>query len=212
MSARKQQKDDFTRVFVAVASDSPKVLGYYALNVHAVVTDDLGVDRPRRVPNTGTLPALYLSMIAVDRSWQGKGLGSDLAVDALSCARNVSGEVGLKLVVLDVIDDGGDEAFARRMEFYCRLGFRSLKEQQPDIIELLDTCREGISGNAFRIRALHLRRVQVPEPRISAAPKPRVIESTDLGYAPVFQLLALLEWRNDWLLQPTLRPRRILPA
>lgn len=108
LSARKQQKDDFTRVF-AVAHGSPRVLGYYALNAHAVATDDLGADRPRRAPNTGTVPALYLSMIAVDRSWQGKGLGSDLAIDALSRALNVSGEVGLKLEVLDVIADGGDE-------------------------------------------------------------------------------------------------------
>ncbi len=44
-SARKQQKDDFTRVFVAVAEESPKVLGYYALNAHAVATDDLGPAR-----------------------------------------------------------------------------------------------------------------------------------------------------------------------
>ena len=89
--------------------ESPEVLGYYALNAHAVATDDLGADRPRRAPRTGTIPALYLSMIAVDRTQQGKGLGSDLAVDALGRARNVAGEVGLKLVVLDVIDDGGDE-------------------------------------------------------------------------------------------------------
>ena len=70
LSARKQQKDDFTRVFVAVAAESPRVLGYYALNAHAVATCDLGADRPRRAPNTGSIPALYLSMIAVDRSWQ----------------------------------------------------------------------------------------------------------------------------------------------
>ena len=37
-SARKQQKDDFTKGFVAVAEGSPKVLGYYALNAHAVAT------------------------------------------------------------------------------------------------------------------------------------------------------------------------------
>ena len=45
-SARKQQKDDFTRVFVAVAEGSPRVFGYYALNAHAVATGELGADRP----------------------------------------------------------------------------------------------------------------------------------------------------------------------
>ncbi len=131
LSARKQQKDDFTRVFVAVAEGSPEVLGYYALNAHAVATDELGADRPRRAPRTGSIPALYLSMIAVDERRQGMGLGSDLAVDALGRALSVAGEVGLKLVVLDVIDDGGEDVFARRMAFYRRLGFRSL-EDRPD--------------------------------------------------------------------------------
>ena len=141
LSARKQQKDDFTRVFVAVAQGSPRVLGYYALNAHAVATGDLGADRPRRAPNTGSIPALYLSMIAVDRSWQGKGLGSDLAVDALSRARNVSDEVGLKLVVLDVIDDGGNEVFARRAEFYRRLGFRSFQDRPERMFITIGTIR-----------------------------------------------------------------------
>jgi len=140
-SARKRQKDDFTRVFVAVAEGSPKVLGYYALNAHAVATGELGADRPRRAPNTGSIPALYLSMIAVDRSRQGKGLGSDLAVDALGRARNVAAEVGLKLVVLDVIGDGGNEAFARRMEFYRRLGFQSFRDRPERMFITIDTIR-----------------------------------------------------------------------
>ncbi|MCY4467145.1 MAG: GNAT family N-acetyltransferase [Thiotrichales bacterium] len=140
-TARKQQKDDFTRVFVAVDEGSPKVLGYYALNAHAVATADLGADRSRRAPNTGSIPALYLSMIAVDRSQQGKGLGSDLAVDALGRARSVAGEVGLKLVVLDVIDDGGKEVFARRGEFYRRLGFQSFQDRPDRMFITIDTIR-----------------------------------------------------------------------
>ncbi|MCE2494177.1 MAG: GNAT family N-acetyltransferase [Alphaproteobacteria bacterium] len=79
--------------------------------------------------------------IAVDRSWQGKGLGSDLAIDALSRARSVAGEVGLKLVVLDVIEDGGKEAFMRRMEFYRRLGFRSFKDRPERMFITIDTIR-----------------------------------------------------------------------
>jgi len=140
-SARKQQKDDFTRVFVAVADGSPRILGYYALNAHALTTGDLGADRPPRAPRSGSIPALYLSMIAVDRYWQGKGLGSDLAIDALARARNVADEVGLKLVVLDVIDDGGNEAFVRRMAFYRRLGFQSFQDRPERMFLTIDTIR-----------------------------------------------------------------------
>ena len=146
LSARKRQKDDFTRVFVAVAEGSSRILGYYALNAHAVATDDLGADRPRRAPNSGSIPALYLSMIAVDRSRQGRGLGSDLAIDALSRALNVAGEVGLKLVVLDVIDDGGNEAFVRRREFYRRLGFQNFQDRPERMFIAVDTIR-AMFGN-----------------------------------------------------------------
>ena len=141
LSARKQQKDDFTRVFVAVAEGSPEVLGYYALNAHAVATEELRANRPRRAPRTGSIPALYLSMIAVDERRQGMGLGSDLAVDALGRALAVAGEVGLKLVVLDVIDDDGEDAFARRMAFYRRLGFRSLEDRPARMFITIDTIR-----------------------------------------------------------------------
>ena len=140
-SARKQQKDDFIRVFVAVAKASPRVLGYYALNAHAVATDDLGADRPRRAPRSGRIPALYLSMIAVDESRQGKGLGSDLAVDALGRARGVADKIGLKLVILDVIEDGGNDVFERRMAFYRRLGFQSFQDRPERMFITIDTIR-----------------------------------------------------------------------
>jgi len=142
LSAKKQQRDDFTRVFVAVAEGLPRILGYYALNAHAILLGELGTDRLRRVPNTGRIPALSLSMIAVDRSWQGKGLGSDLAIDALNRARNVADEVGLKLIVLDVIDDGGHDTFARRREFYRRLGFQSFQDRPERMFITLDTIRK----------------------------------------------------------------------
>lgn len=128
-SVREKQQDDCTRAFVPVAQDSPWVLDYCALNAHAVATKGLGADQPRRAPSTGTVPALHLSTMAIDRSWQGKGYGADLAVDALNRVRNVSSEMGIKLVVLDEIYDGGDEALTRRMKFCRRIGIQGLKDR-----------------------------------------------------------------------------------
>ena len=80
-------------------------------------------------------------MIAVDRSRQGCGLGSELAVDALSRARNIADRVGLKLVVLDVIYDGGKEVFERRAKFYRRLGFQSFQDRPERMFIPLSTIR-----------------------------------------------------------------------
>ena len=141
LSARKQQKDDFTRVFVAVAERSDRILGFYALNTHAVGIAELGRKRPPCAPGRASLPALYLSMIAVDKNQQGKGLGTDLLIDALLRACRVSKEVGLKLVMLDVIDDGGDSAFRRREEFYRRMGFESFSDHPQRMFMTIGTIR-----------------------------------------------------------------------
>ncbi len=60
-------------------------------------------------------------------------------VVALGRALSVAGEIGLKLVVLDVIDDG--EAFAHRMAFYRRLGFQSFQNRPERMFIAIDTIR-----------------------------------------------------------------------
>ena len=141
LSARKQQKGDFTRVFVAVAEGSSRILGYYAVNTHAVGIAELGRNRTRRAPGSASLPALYLSMIAVDKRQQGRGLGTDFLIDALLRACRVSKEVGLKLVILDVIKDGGDKAFQRRKEFYRHMGFEGFRDSPERMFITLGAIR-----------------------------------------------------------------------
>ena len=129
-----------------MADGSPAVLGYHALNAHSMAAEELGADRSRRAPRTGTIPALYLSTIAVDGLRQGTGLGSDPAVVALGRALSVAGKVGLKLVVLDVIDDGGAEVFARRMKSCRRLGFRNCQHRPEPMFITIDTIRAMVDN------------------------------------------------------------------
>ena len=123
-TARKQQAADFTRVWVATEGGST-ILGYYALNAHTLAVDD---DPPRKLarhaPRSGGIPAIYLSMIAVDERHQGRGLGRILLADALNRAARAGEQVGVKAVVLDVIEDGGPETTKRRRAFYLKMGFQ----------------------------------------------------------------------------------------
>ncbi|GAB4526663.1 MAG: hypothetical protein Kow00133_15500 [Amphiplicatus sp.] len=127
-TAGKHQKGDFARVFAAVRTGERTVRGYYAMNAHAVEIGDLPAETTRRAPPRGVIPAAYLSMIAVDRSAQGQGLGRILLADALKRLIPVADEIGIAVVILDVIDDDDDgpEAFRRRISFYERMGFRAL--------------------------------------------------------------------------------------
>lgn len=121
-SARKQQAGDLVRVYVATQPGEGRVLGYHAVNAYCLCADDLGALKPRAKPPHNTLPAIYLSMIAVDRRAQGRGIGSILLDHAKRKALSVAEKIGAFAMVLDVIDDDG--AAGARTAWYARQGFQ----------------------------------------------------------------------------------------
>ncbi|MEE9209481.1 MAG: hypothetical protein V3U23_03430 [Kiloniellales bacterium] len=56
-TATKHQKGDFTRVWVAVRPPQQSVLGYYAINSHAIETGDLPKALRNRAPRQGQVGA-----------------------------------------------------------------------------------------------------------------------------------------------------------
>ncbi len=124
LSAKKQQAGDFTRVWVAVSPESQAVLGYYAINAHAIEAADLPSALTKNAPQHGRIPAAYLSMIGVDRRHQGAGLGRILLADALKRIAVAADQLGIVAVILDVLEDGGPEATERRRTFYEAIGFQ----------------------------------------------------------------------------------------
>ncbi len=142
-TARKHQAGDFTRVRVATDVGNAGILGYYSLNTHSLEGDDLPADLTKKAPRFASNPAVYLSMIAVDRRHQGRGLGRILLADALSRAAAIADQIGLKAVVLDVIDDGGPKIMERRRTFYVGMGFRSLPSRPARTFISIATVRNA---------------------------------------------------------------------
>ncbi len=64
------------------------------------------------------LPAVLLGRLAIDRTWQGKGLGADLLRDAVLRVVGAAAAVGVRAMLVHAISD---EAKA----FYEKHGFRS---------------------------------------------------------------------------------------
>ena len=122
LSARKQQKDDMTRVYVVMEEGSTRILGYHAINLGMMNADELK-RRPRGAPDHGEIPVLFLGQVAVDKAAQGRGLGGILMHHVFEKACRVSDMAGCHAIILDVIPDGGEEAFARRKSWYESLGF-----------------------------------------------------------------------------------------
>ncbi len=122
LSARKQQKDDMTRVYVVVAEGSAKILGYHSINLGMMNVDELK-RRPRGAPEHGEIPVLFMGQVAVDKTGQGRGIGGILMHHVFEKACMVSDMAGCHAIILDVIPDGGEEAFERRKTWYESFGF-----------------------------------------------------------------------------------------
>lgn len=119
--ARQNQESGVARTFVAVHDAEPaRILGYYSLTVGAIDKANLPPQASRRFPNF-PLPIARLARLAVDRSQQGKGLGEDLLLDALSRCLRVAEEVGIAAVLIDANHE-------RAKAFYSRYEFEALPD------------------------------------------------------------------------------------
>jgi GNAT superfamily N-acetyltransferase len=123
LSAKKQQKDDMTRVYVVIEDGQVIILGYHAINLGIMNADEL-TRRPRGAPDHGELPILFLGQVAVSISAQGQGIGSVLMHHVFEKACRIADQGGCFAILLDVMSDGGEEAFKRRQGWYADFGFQ----------------------------------------------------------------------------------------
>lgn len=129
LNAKKQQKDDMTRVYVAVEEGSADILGYHAINLGMMDAGELA-KRPRGAPDHGELPILFLGQVAVSEDAQGQGLGSILMHHVFSKADTIAQKAGCFAIVLDVMADGDELAYQRRIDWYAAFGFQSFASNQ----------------------------------------------------------------------------------
>lgn len=143
-TAHKLSKAGNVRVFVMTDEDAETLIGFYALNAHAVEYTDLPEAFARDRPRHGNIPAAYISsMIGVDRRFQGRGYGGDLLADALKGILRASEHVAIAVVILDVFDCGDPDQVARRLRLYGRYGFRPLPSNPLRLYLPLATVRKA---------------------------------------------------------------------
>lgn len=124
-TANKLAKADNVRVFVLTTADQD-LIGFYALNAHSIDYAELPAKYARIRPGHGNIPASYISMIGVDERFAGQGFGGDLLIDALERIARVADEIGLAVVVLDVLDCGNLKLVEKRLRLYKSYGFQPL--------------------------------------------------------------------------------------
>lgn len=117
------------------------IIGFYALNAHAIDTTTLPEPLRKKVGKYPTVPAVYLSVVGVHQSYQGKGIGSFLMADALKRCVTIADLAGSAFVVLDALNEN-----AARL--YRRLGFVDLPGHEPRMLVSMKVVRAAVVKTA----------------------------------------------------------------
>lgn len=113
--ARQHQDKGLSRTFVATLNEAPDcICGYYALTLAELENRNLPEAWRKKMPRR--IPGVKLGRLAVDKKFQGKGLGDLLLVDALTRAQRIYQEAGGIGLFVDAID-------AQAAGYYQRFGF-----------------------------------------------------------------------------------------
>jgi GNAT superfamily N-acetyltransferase len=91
------------------------VVGYFALVVSEVSYDAAPV-RLRKGLARHPIPTIILARLAVDRNWQGRGLGASMLKDATVRTLQVADIAGIRALVVHAKDDAAHQ-------FYSHFGF-----------------------------------------------------------------------------------------
>lgn len=103
------------RTYVVTDADEERVVGYHALAVASIDHADATTRATKGMPKH-PIPAVLLARLAVDKSFQNRGLGPFLLADAMIRAVAVSEEAGVRLMLVHALDE-------KAAEFYAYFGF-----------------------------------------------------------------------------------------
>ena len=118
--ARQHQEKGLSRTFAATLENAPdRICGYYALTLTELDNSNLPEAWRKKMPRR--IPGVKLGRLAVDKEFQGKGLGDLLLVDALTRAQRIYREAGGIGLFVDAIDE-------QAANYYRRFGFESVPD------------------------------------------------------------------------------------
>ena len=119
-----------SRTYVVCPKHSLRIVGYFALSMGQILAQEATGSMRRNMPKQ--IPAVMLGRLAVDRAWQGKGLGRALLA-AIRRSLAASGQVSARLLIVHAVSSAAEV-------FYLHHGFTRLPVESPtlalDLIKL----------------------------------------------------------------------------
>ena len=123
--ARLNESKGGARTYVVCEGD--RVIGFYTLAASSVERRRVSSRIGRSMPEP--IPVILLGQLAVDRNYQGKGLGTDLLIDAGKRALAAAEVIGARAIIVQALDE-------QAKAFYERSGFLQFSEHEPHMLLL----------------------------------------------------------------------------
>jgi GNAT superfamily N-acetyltransferase len=112
--ARSNQVSGASRTYVV--AEGPRVIAFYCLASGALDLADAPGSVRRNMPDP--IPMAVLGRLAIDRDWQGKGLGAALLQDAVLRTSQAASIMGIRGLLVHAISEEA-KAFYERYGFQC---------------------------------------------------------------------------------------------
>ncbi len=129
-----------SRTYVVCPKGSLAIVGYFALSMGQILAHEATRAMRRNMPKF--IPAVVLGRLAIDRAWQGKGLGRALLADAVLRSQRAAAEVSARLVIVHAISPAAEA-------FYLHHGFTRLPVETPTLaLDLLKLRRVASDDSA----------------------------------------------------------------
>jgi len=86
------------------------------------------------------IPVAVLARLAVDRTWQGRGIGRALFSDAARRVARAADEIGIRGIMVHAISE-------EARNFYLRLGFEPSPSERMTLLVTLADLRAALSSS-----------------------------------------------------------------
>lgn len=136
--ARQNADKGLGRTYVATRPGERRVRGYYTLASGSVAFDTVPDEERKRLPRY-PIPVALIARLAVDKSEQSQGLGTDLLMHALFTIVGVAEQLGIRAVEVKAKSEA-----AKR--FYTKYGFEPLVDDPMHLYVSLEKVRRAFAA------------------------------------------------------------------
>jgi GNAT superfamily N-acetyltransferase len=134
--ASSDQKASKSRTYVVARGR--RVVGYFSMTAASVEPRD-ATERAAKGQGAQAIPAVLIGRFAIASSEQGQGLGSALLVEALRKAAAAADTIGVRVVLVDALNEGV-------REFYLRHGFEVSPTDPLHLMMLMKDVRKTLGS------------------------------------------------------------------